>query len=117
MKKLITLAIILLTIQNAFAQTLDSTAIRRIGDYGKLWCGLNLFHPEMAYNKINADSLFTDNIDGLLKDPSAASFKNAVQKMIDHLHDPYTTIENNNKNAHDTINIPPRQHLKWLDVI
>ncbi len=115
MKKLITLAIILLTIQNAFAQTLDSTAIRRIGDYGKLWCVLNLFHPEMAYNKINADSLFTDNIDGLLKDPSAASFKNAVQKMIDHLHDPYTTIENNNKNTHDTINIPPRQHLKWLD--
>ncbi len=82
MKKLITLAIILLTIQNAFAQTLDSTAIRRIGDYGKLWCVLNLFHPEMAYNKINADSLFTDNIDGLLKDPSAASFKNAVQKTI-----------------------------------
>ncbi|HEX4372123.1 MAG TPA: hypothetical protein VHZ50_02355, partial [Puia sp.] len=39
--------------------------VHRIGDYGKLWSVLNLFHPEMAYNKINADSLFINNITGI----------------------------------------------------
>ena len=59
---------------------------------------VNLFHPEIAYGTINADSLFIDNISDLLKNPSAANFKNAVQKMIDRLHDPYTTIKRPLKN-------------------
>ena len=47
-------------------KTLTAEEIHRIGDYGKLWCVLKLFLPVMAYNTINADSLFTQNIGDLL---------------------------------------------------
>jgi len=43
---------------SATAQKLDSAAIHRIGDYGKLWQVLCLFHPDMAYGKTDEDSLF-----------------------------------------------------------
>ncbi|RZM20341.1 MAG: hypothetical protein EOO88_36460 [Pedobacter sp.] len=42
----------------ASSQTPDSAAIRRIGDYGRLWYILSLFHPQMAYGNINQDSLY-----------------------------------------------------------
>jgi C-terminal processing protease CtpA/Prc len=96
------------------SQKLTAEQIHRIGDYGKLWCVLKLFHPEMAYNVINADSLFTDNISGLLNDPSAANFKAAVQKMIDRLHDPYTTIKQKTT-AKDSVKLPDRPLLKWIE--
>ncbi len=97
-----------------FSQSLDDAAIHRIGDYGKLWSVVNLFHPKMAYNTINADSLFTDNINDLLKDPSAANFKVAVQKMVGRLHDPYTAIVSNENNVADSVELPNRSLLKWL---
>lgn len=75
---------------------------------------VNLFHPEMAYNKTNADSLFTENIKGLLKDPSKANFKNALQKMFDELHDPYTAIADTGNNVSDSVQLPERSLLKWL---
>lgn len=114
MKKLILSFIILLITSNVFTQKLDNAAIHRIGDYCKLWAVINLFHPQMAYNTINADSLFTDNINELIKDPSAASFKNAVQKMIGRLDDPYTRIKDKNKSLTDTIDISKRPLLRWL---
>ncbi len=95
-------------------KTLTSEQIHRIGDYGKLWYVLNLFHPEMAYGKINADSLFTNNIGDLLNEPSAENFKKSVQNMINELHDPYTTIQEK-KNATDSVQLPKRSLLKWLD--
>jgi C-terminal processing protease CtpA/Prc len=114
MRKLSLLIAILINVYSSYCQNLDKAAIYRIGDYGKLWAAFNLFHPEMAYNKINADNLFKDNISELIQNPSAVNFKIAVQKMIDQLHDPYTTIEGDNKNVSDTIQLANRPLLKWV---
>ncbi len=95
-------------------KSLDQAAIQRIGDYGKVWSVINLFHPEMAYNKINEDSLFTDNITDLLKDPSVVNFKNALQKMIGKLHDLSTAIADTGNNVNDTVQLPKRSLWKWL---
>jgi len=114
MRKFSILIAILFISYNCNSQNLTSAEIHRIGDYGKLWCVLKLFHPEMAYNTINADSLFTDNISDLLSNPSAGNFKNAVKKMVNRLHDPYTAIEEK-KNANDSVQLSNRSLLKWLD--
>ncbi|MEJ7683193.1 MAG: hypothetical protein WKG06_36120 [Segetibacter sp.] len=105
MKKISQSIIILIVATNVFSQKLDNAAVHRIGDYCKLWAVINLFHPQMAYNTINEDSLFTENINELIKDPSAVNFKDAVKKMIDRLNDPYTTIEGINKNKGDSIQL------------
>ena len=97
----------------AYAQPLSGEQIHRIGDYGKLWCVLHLFHPNMAYNTINADSLFTDNIGDLLQNPSAENFKKSVQKMINGLQDPYTTIEENSR-GNNSVQLPDEPLLTWL---
>jgi hypothetical protein len=107
----------LLFVNTAAAQptsSLTNEQIHRIGDYGKLWSVLKLFNPEMAYNTINADSLFTNNIDNLLHDPSASNFKSAVEAMLAGLHDPYTSIMKETNNI-DSIDLPNRPLLKWLD--
>lgn len=114
MKRVFLIITILVAFQNSFCQKLDKASVYRIGDYGKLWSILTLFHPEMAYNNINADSLFTDNIGPLINDPSATNFKMAVQQMINRLHDPYTTIKNSNKNSGDTLQLANRPLLEWL---
>jgi len=88
------------------AQQLGREQIHRIGDYGKLWSVLKLFNPEMAYNKINEDSLFTNNIGDLLNDPSAPNFKSAVHGMLAMLKDPYTSIIE--KTSTDSIPLPDR---------
>ncbi len=114
MKRLFFIAVIFVQASVIFGQSLDNAAIHRIGDYGKLWSVLNLFHPAMAYNTINADSLFTDNIDDLLKDPSAENFKSAMQNMIGKLGDPYTTIVKDENVADDSVQLSERPLLKWL---
>ena len=93
-------------------KTLTAEEIHRIGDYGKLWCVLKLFHPVMAYNTINADSLFTENIGDLLNEPSAANFKTSVEKMINTLHDPYTSVAENSS-VKDSVQLAERPLLKW----
>jgi hypothetical protein len=114
MKKLSIIIAILFIAQSSFSQNLNKAAAHRIGDYGKLWSVLKLFHPEMAYGRINEDSLFTEHIVELIKDPSAANFKNAVQKMISRLNDPYTAIEER-KTITDSVHLPDRPLLKWVD--
>jgi len=114
MRKLSFITTLIFIFSNCFGQQLDKASIYRIGDYGKLWSVLKLFHPEMAYNTINADSLFTDNIGELLADPSAANFKMAIQRMINRLHDPYTTIDETG-NTTDSMQLADRSLLKWLD--
>lgn len=90
MKKLFLLpiAIIFLTISDCNSQNLDRASIRRIADYGKLWAVLTLFHPEMAYNNINPDSLFLNNIHDLLKEPSAANFKKCSAENVKRIKRP-----------------------------
>ncbi len=114
MSKLLSIICIFIYTSQGYGQSPDSAAVHRIGDYGKVWSVVNLFHPKMAYNKINADSLFTENIKGLLKDPSAANFKSALQKMFGELHDPYTVIADTGNDVSDTIQLPGRSLLKWL---
>lgn len=114
MKKTILSVIVLMGFLKSLGQTPDAAAIRRIGDYGKLWAVLDLFHPQMAYGTINRDSLFADNIGDLLKDPSAANFKTAVQKMISRLGDGQTIIENESSIPGDSIYLPKRSLLRWL---
>jgi hypothetical protein len=94
-------------------KTLTYEQIHHIGDYGKLWCILKLFHPVMAYNTINADSLFTENVGDFLNDPSASNFKTAVEKMISALHDSYTTVEEKSS-VQDSVHLPKRPLLKWI---
>jgi C-terminal processing protease CtpA/Prc len=121
MRKSFLISIILLVVQTSYCQDFDKNpfhhfdekAIHRIGDYGKLWAVLTLFHPELAYNRINADSLFTDPIIELLNDPSAENFQNSVQKMISRLGDRYTTVVANTKNKTDTFQLANRPLLKW----
>ena len=115
MRKIPFLFICLIIFQVCFSQRFDSAAVRRVGDYGKLWTVLTLFHPEMAYNRINADSLFTDHIADLLKEPSALNFKVAVQKMIGRLQDPYTSIGNNDELHDDSVQLAPSPLLRWID--
>ncbi|HEV8084757.1 MAG TPA: S41 family peptidase [Chitinophagaceae bacterium] len=114
MRKLLFIIGIIISASYGYGQNLDKAAIHRIGDYGKVWSVVNLFHPEMAYNKINADSLFTENIKGLLKDPSAANFKKALQQMFAKPHDPYTVIVDTGSNITDSVQLPERSLLTWL---
>ena len=115
MRKILLLSITLKAFQVCFSQQFDSAAIRRIGDYGKLWTVLNLFHPEMAYSHVNADSLFTAHISDLLKEPSGSNFKVAVQKMIGRLQAPYTTIDNIDEQEDDSLYLNNYPLLRWLD--
>jgi len=110
---LLTLFVLFNTAVAQPTSSLSNEQIHRIGDYGKLWSVLKLFNPEMAYNKINEDSLFTSNISDLLNDPSAANFKSAVRGMLTMLGDPYTSIIE--KNSTDSIPLPDRPFLKWVD--
>ncbi|HLY69919.1 MAG TPA: S41 family peptidase [Puia sp.] len=105
---------LLLHVSMVSAQTMDIAAVHRIADYGKLWSVLNLFHPEMAYHRINADSLFTQNISGLLHDPSPANFKEAVQKMIKNLNDPYTGLAETTVSDDTFAKVPNRSLIRWL---
>lgn len=114
MKRVLLFVFLLFTVPKSFSQQVDAAAAHRIGDYGKLWAVLDLFHPEMAYGKINRDSLFVDNIGDLLNDPSAANFKAAVQKMLTRLDDPYTTIQGEAKKKEDSVFLEPRPLLRWL---
>ncbi len=99
---------------SSYAQTPDSAAIRRIGDYGKLWYILCLFHPEMAYGKTDEDSLFTNHVNDLLANPSAANFKQAVQGMLSDLHDPNTNISGVDQLSNDSVALGNRPFIKWL---
>lgn len=114
MRKFILVAV-LLSVLKASSQTLDSSAIRRLGDYGRLWHILCLFQPEMAYSKINEDSLFTNHVNQLIADPSAINFRNAINEMLGQLHDPNTTIsKRDDKTTDDTIALGDRPFVKWL---
>lgn len=95
MRKYLLSCVVLLTVFRGSSQTPDKAAIQGIGDYGKLWYVMCLFHPEMAYGKVNADSLFTNHINDLLKEPTAYNFKRAVQGMLNELHDFPTSIAGN----------------------
>lgn len=113
MRKYLLACVVLLTVFRSPSQTPDKAAIQRIGDYGKLWYVLCLFHPEMAYGKVNADSLFSNHINELLEDPTAYNFKRAVQGMLNELHDSATSIAGNRASP-DTIVLADRPFLKWL---
>ncbi|MEO6818775.1 MAG: S41 family peptidase [Ginsengibacter sp.] len=113
-KVLVTLLITMIISAQSVGQKLDNAAIQRIGDYGKIWSAVNLFHPSMAYNVINADSLYTDNIGELIKDPTAANFKYAVQKLLHKLNDLSTSIVELSVNENDSVNLPQRSLLTWL---
>ncbi|MFL5788681.1 MAG: S41 family peptidase [Flavisolibacter sp.] len=115
MRKIFLFIIISLTIQTSYCQKLNENEILRIGDYGRLWVVLTLFHPEMAYSNINADSLYTDNINELLSNPSARNFKDAIRKMIARLGDPYTIIAGDNTKAKDTLQLGNRPLLNWME--
>jgi C-terminal processing protease CtpA/Prc len=114
MRKFLALIALLLSISLVTAQSMDNASVHRIADYGKLWSVLNLFHPEMAYHKINADSLFTENITTLINNPSSANFKDAVQKMLKNLNDPYTTILDTAAVVDTIARLPERTLLQWL---
>lgn len=113
MQKTILYIFLSLAVSEGFGQTIDAAAARRIGDYGKLWAVIDLFHPKMAYSGINRDSLFVDNIGGLLNNPSAAGFKDAVRKMLARLDDPYTSIRETTVQS-DSVLLPKRDLLRWL---
>jgi C-terminal processing protease CtpA/Prc len=113
MRRLYFLLLFFLSFENSFCQKIDQASIRRIADYGKLWAIVTLFHPEMAYNRINADSLFTENISDLVKDPTAKNFKDAVGRMLHRLGDPYTTLQS--PKAPDSIQLLNYPLLKWID--
>ncbi len=114
MKKFLFIIFLLINSNIIFGQNLTSKEIHRIGDYGKLWGVIKLFHPELAYNNINADSLFTNHVNALLSNPSAENFKKAIQEMLDDLHDPNTTIRDKSTNKKGSVIISKRTYLKWL---
>lgn len=114
MKKLLVITFLLINSYSIFSQVLTNEEVHRIGDYGKLWGVLKLFHPALAYGNINADSLLIEHADKLLKDPSAHNFRNAVQDMLNDLHDPNTIIVTSSMNKNDSIIIPNQPHLKWF---
>lgn len=106
------LLLLALIAETSFAQNLSRDEITRIADYSRLWNVLYFFHPTMAYNELQPDSLFLTNIDVLLHDPSAASFKNAVNKMTSMLNDPYTVV--NDASENDSVQIHDRERVTWL---
>ncbi|HEY0177698.1 MAG TPA: hypothetical protein VGC08_15045, partial [Pedobacter sp.] len=70
----------------------DSLEINRIADFGKVWGVVNYFHPSMGKGILNADSLLLNTIGGLLKEPSAVNFNNALNALFAKIGDPHSGI-------------------------
>jgi len=66
--------------------------IKRLAALGKLWGVVNYFHPSMGTGQIVTDSLIVKNAAFLIRDPSATTFKKAVQNLLALLNDPGTRI-------------------------
>jgi hypothetical protein len=83
-------------LSNLFARTQDvhytPAQVERFAALGKLWGLVNYFHPSMGTGQIITDSLIVKNAASLIKDPSAANFKQATQNMLALLKDPGTRI-------------------------
>jgi len=72
----------------------DSIKIKRFAAMCKLWGTLKYFHPYLAYRPINWDSAFVAAAKDAGNAQSTNDYKNAIQTMLQALHDPTTRILN-----------------------
>lgn len=90
-----TLFIVLVSFQGkVFSQTiqLDSIQIERVAKTCQLWGHLKYFHPYTTDTSIDWETAFTDYIDQVITSKNSADFGKAVQRMLDRLNDPVTTV-------------------------
>lgn len=109
MKKLLTILVAFFGFVSINAQIhLDSIRVERIAKTCQLWGHLKYFHPYLIDNSINWEKAFTDNINGVIESISKEEFKTAIQAMLNELHDPVTTVKENNnpKNKSDSLKYP-----------
>lgn len=78
------------------AATWNKATVQRIADVARLWGVLKYFHPQLLKGNLNPDRLVLDNMDLLLKDPSAQNLASTVNRMLVMLHDPSSKITTDN---------------------
>lgn len=71
---------------------LDSLQIARVAKICQLWGHLKYFHPYTNQNSIDWEKAFTTNIGEIVNARNQSEYKTAVQKMLNELHDPVTTV-------------------------
>jgi C-terminal processing protease CtpA/Prc len=71
---------------------LDSLQIERIAKTCQLWGHLKYFHPYTNQNSIDWEKAFTTNIGEIVYARNQSEYETAVQKMLNELHDPATTV-------------------------
>jgi len=88
------LFIVLLFLSNfSFAQqSLTKEQINRLADAGKVYGYIKYFHPYLQYKKINWDSAFAANVEGIIKAANTEQYAAVLNKMFSVLEDGLTTV-------------------------
>ena len=86
----------------------DSIQIERIAKTCQLWGHLKYFHPYLGADSIDWENAFTENIEGIITAKSSNEFQTSLQKMLDCLNDPVTSVVNTIKveSPDDSIKYP-----------
>jgi C-terminal processing protease CtpA/Prc len=70
----------------------DSARIERLAALGRLWVSIKYFHPWLAYRPIDWDAALATAIPLVNAARDRAGYATAVQRMLDALGDPVTTV-------------------------
>ena len=70
----------------------DSARIERLAALGRLWVSIKYFHPWLAYRPIDWDAALATAVPLVNAARDRAGYATAVQRMLDALGDPVTTV-------------------------
>lgn len=93
---------------------LDSIQVERIAKTCQLWGHIKYFHPYLSDNSIDWENAFTGNIELVMHANDRQEFGEAVQRMLDQLYDPATTVvaDNGRPSAEDTVKYPVLEFIQ-----
>ena len=77
---------------DAHTATADSARIERLAALGRLWVSIKYFHPWLAYRSVNWDAALATAVPLVNAAQDRAGYAAAVQRMLDALGDPVTTV-------------------------
>jgi C-terminal processing protease CtpA/Prc len=87
------LALLLLVSCFSFAQRQSTTEqINRLADAGKVYGYIKYFHPLLQHKKINWDSAFAANVEGIIEARNKEQYADVIQKILSTLSDGLTTV-------------------------
>ena len=77
--------------QNA-PPSLDASAVSRLRVLGRVWGDVKYFHPSLAYRDVDWDGALVASVPFALAASSESEFVAAVDRMLEALEDPVTTV-------------------------